>query len=309
MEQKTLDLIKPHIALLAIQIAFGTMPVVGKFVMKEIPAFAFVGFRVGVTAVILLIIQALKDSLVLQDNKDYFRFFWLSIFGISLNQLLFIGGLSHTTATNTSLLVVTIPIFTLIFSAFLGIEKMRWFKVFGIILAAFGVLLLIDPSKASFSSETTLGDLMIILNCMCYGIYIVLSKDIFARNGALKSTAWVFAFASLICIPLGIYTLSTIDFFSVSKNTWLATSYIVIFSTTIPYLLISWTLARVRPSTFAVYVYLQPLIGFCLAVFFLNEHFTIFTILAAILIFIGVYFATKKVQNVTENKMPTKYTN
>lgn len=302
MEQKTLNSIKPHIALLAIQIAFGSLPVFGKFIMREIPAYAFVGFRVGFAAVILLLIQTITDSLVLEDKKDYWRFFGLSIFGVSLNQLFFIGGLSHTTATNTSLLVVTIPIFTLIFSAVWGVEKLRWFKVFGIILAACGVFILIDPSKASFSSETTLGDLMIILNCMCYGLYIVLSKDIFARNGAIKSTAWVFAFASLICVPLGIYTLSTIDFLSVSTNTWLATAYIVIFSTTIPYLLISWTLARVRPSTFAVYVYLQPLIGFCLAVFFLNEHFTIWTILAAILIFIGVYFATKKVQNVEKLK-------
>jgi drug/metabolite transporter (DMT)-like permease len=44
-------------------------------------------------------------------------------------------------------------------------------------------------------------------------------------------------------------------------------------------------------------VYLQPLIGFSLAVIFLGEEFTSFTIFAGILIFIGVFLATKRHQN------------
>ncbi|MCU0240739.1 MAG: DMT family transporter, partial [Pyrinomonadaceae bacterium] len=188
----------------------------------------------------------------------------------------------------------------LIFGVIFGIEKLRLIKVFGIVLAACGVIILIDPRKASFSSETTLGDILVILNSLCYGIYVVISKDMFIRNGAIKSTAWIFTFASLLCVPLGIYSLSTIEISTVNVMTWAAILHIAIISTTMPYLLISWTLARVNPSTVAVYVYMQPLIGFCMAVIFLNESFTISTIISAILIFTGVYFASKKRQNVIE---------
>ena len=47
-------------------------------------------------------------------------------------------------------------------------------------------------------------------------------------------------------------------------------------------------------STVAVFVYLQPLIGFLLAVFFLNEQIGTFFIVAALLIFLGVFLVSKK---------------
>jgi drug/metabolite transporter (DMT)-like permease len=45
---------------------------------------------------------------------------------------------------------------------------------------------------------------------------------------------------------------------------------------------------------------MQPLIGFGMAVAFLGEHFTIFTVLAAFLIFSGVFLATKKRKQIVD---------
>jgi drug/metabolite transporter (DMT)-like permease len=69
---------------------------------------------------------------------------------------------------------------------------------------------LIDPRNASFSSATTLGDVLIVINSFSYGIYVSISKDIITRNGAIKSIAWVFIFSSVVCVPLGFYSLSDV---------------------------------------------------------------------------------------------------
>jgi drug/metabolite transporter (DMT)-like permease len=53
-------------------------------------------------------------------------------------------------------------------------------------------------------------------------------------------------------------------------------------------------LARVAPSVVAVYIYLQPLIGFLLAVVFLGEKVNFKIIVAGLLIFAGVFLVTKK---------------
>lgn len=286
----------PLISLLCVQLCFGSLPTVGKIVLQKIPALSLVGIRVGMAMIIMVVIQVFKKDLWLKDKKDYYRLAILSLFGVSLNQLFFIGGLSLTKASNSALLAVTIPIFALIISVILKTERLRPIKVIGILIALFGVLLLIDPRKAGFSSETTLGDFMIILNSLCYGIYVVMSKETILKNGAIKATAWVFCFGSLICVPLGIHSFSSVDVFTLDMKFWLMILHIGVICTAVPYLLISWSLARVNPSTVAVFVYLQPLIGFSLAVIFLEEKFTGFTIYAAILIFIGVYFATKRYQ-------------
>ncbi|HEX8636648.1 MAG TPA: DMT family transporter [Pyrinomonadaceae bacterium] len=284
----------PHLALLAVQLTFGSLPVIGKIVLKTIPSLAVVGFRVGITALALYLVQRYRGTLRLDDKKDYLRFAVLSFFGVTLNQILFVTGLSLTKASNTSLLAVTIPIFALLFGAILGVERLRKMKVVGVVLAAAGVVFLIDPRSASFSSETTLGDVLIVVNSLSYGVYVSISKDIVTRNGAIKSIAWVFIFSSAVCVPLGVYSLSGVEIAAVEPVIWLLILYIAIVSTLTPYLLNAWALARVNPSTVAVYIYLQPLIGFLMAIVFLDEKLDFKVLIAAALIFAGVFLVTKR---------------
>ena len=270
------------------------MPVIAKVVLKTVPAVALVGFRVVVTAAVLVVFQALRGRFWLVNKYDYWRFAVLSLFGITFNQLLFITGLSLTKASNTSLLAVTIPVFALTAGAIIGFERLTLIKIVGIVLAAVGVLLIIDPQKASFASATTLGDLLIVCNSLSYGIYVAISKHVITRNGVFRSMMWVFVFASVICAPLGAWSFSTGDISGISPGIWLVMTYIAIGATAAPYLLNAFALARVQASTVAVFVYLQPVIGFLLAVVFLGEQIGTLFIMAALLIFAGVFLVSKK---------------
>jgi drug/metabolite transporter (DMT)-like permease len=285
--------LSPYAALFGVQVFFGSLPVIGKVVLAVIPSAALVGFRVGITAIVLFIFQRTRGNLRLARRDDYRRLGVLSLFGVTFNQLLFVGGLSLTKASNTSLLAVTIPIFTLAVGSAIGGEKLHVRKIIGILVAAVGVLFLIDPRSASFSSQTTIGDLMIILNSLSYGIYVATSKEVVTRNGALRSITWIFIFASLICVPVGLISLRSVDVPEVDAVIWLLIGYIGVFATAAPYLLNAWALARVNPSTVAVFVYLQPLIGFIMAVIFLGERTDLKFGIAALLVFCGVYLTTR----------------
>lgn len=284
----------PHIALLTVQIFFGSLPVIAKVVLVVIPAVTLVGFRVGITAAVFAAVQAIRGRFWLKEKRDYWRLAVLSLFGVTFNQLLFVTGLSLTKASNTSLLAVTIPIFTLTIGALVGSEKLTTIKTVGIIIAAAGVILIIDPRTVAFASGTSLGDLLIVLNSLSYGIYVATSKALITRNGAFRSMMWVFIFAAVICVPLGILSIDSVDISLVEPAIWLLILYIALGATASPYLLNAWALARVSPSVVAVYIYLQPLIGFVLAVIFLGERIDLKFILATLLIFGGVYLVTKK---------------
>jgi len=284
----------PYAALLAVQAFFGSLPVIAKVVLKVVPAVSLVGFRVGITALVLVAIQAARGRFWLVRRDDYWRLAVLSLFGVTFNQLLFITGLSLTKASNTSLLAVTIPIFALTVGAVAGFERLRAIKVAGIGLAAIGVMLIIDPRNASFSSETTLGDLLIIVNSLSFGIYVATSKSVVTRNGAFRSMMWVFVFAAIICVPLGAVSFSNVDTSAISPMVWALVLHIAILATAAPYLLNAWAIARVDPSTVAVFIYLQPLIGFLLAVVFLDERVDFLFAIAAVLIFAGVFLVSRK---------------
>jgi drug/metabolite transporter (DMT)-like permease len=88
--------------------------------------------------------------------------------------------------------------------------------------------------------------------------------------------------------------MRTVDLESVQPVIWLSVLYTAIIGTLVPYFLNAWALARVNPSTVAAFVYLQPIVGFTLAVLFLGEHVGLNFIFAAALVFAGLFLATKK---------------
>ncbi|CAN5677055.1 DMT family transporter [soil metagenome] len=284
----------PHIALLVVQLMFGSAPVLGKAALQTFPSYAIVGFRVGGAALAFYFLQRFRGNLQLDKKIHYLYFVIFSCFGVIFNQLLFFKGLSLTTATNTSLLAVMIPVFAFLISALIGNDKITWRKVLGIIIAACGVIYLINPRGASFSSATTQGDILIILNSFSYAIYVAVSKKLVSYYGALKSIAWLFLFAAVINVPVGLYSLSLVNLSEVSLSAWLAVGAIVLFPTILAYYWNTWALARVEPSIVAVYIYLQPLIGTFLAIFLLGEEWKPRIFLAMALIFAGVYLVTRK---------------
>jgi len=284
----------PHIALILVQLLFGSFPVVGKFVLQTFPPLGIIAFRICGAAVLLYLLQRASGGLALERKSDYLRLAFYSLLGVVMNQFFYVTGLSLTKATNTALLAVLIPIFAVMISALFRYEKLNWFKVTGIMMAAAGVVYLIDPSKASFSSQTTQGDLLIVFNSFFYAWYVSISRDTFARNGALRSIVWIMIFGALMCLPFGVYALKDLDFGAVSTNAWLAIAFIIIFPTAGAYFFNAWAVARVQPSTVVVYVYLQPLIGAFLALAVLGEEWNPRVLPAMALIFAGVYLVSRR---------------
>lgn len=282
----------PHVALVLVQMFFGTSTALGKFALESFPPFAIVGFRIGGAAIAFAALQRLRGTLALDEPRDYLKFAFFSIFGISVNQLLFFSGLSLTTAVNTSLIAVTIPIFTILVSWLAGNESLGAVKWVGIAAAAGGVIYLIAPWNVDV--RMNIGDLLIVINSFSYAIYVGFSKRLIAHYGALKSIAWLFIFGSIIALPVGAYSLSTVDLAGISYGAWMSILGLVLFPTILAYYWNAWALARVQPSMVAVYVYLQPLIGFVSAAVFLGERLTVHVLLAAVIVFTGVFLVTRR---------------
>ena len=284
---------KPHGALIAVQLIFGTWPIVGKLALRSLPSTGLVTFRVvGATLAFLLIRRATTDHARVKGKGDFARLALYSLLGVVLNQFLFVKGLELSTVINSALIGSTIPIFTLLVSVFLGYESGSWRVAVGLLLAACGVVYLINPAEASFSRETNIGNFLLLLNSIAYGAYLAVSQNMIKRYGALTVITWIFIFGSFITLPIGSYHLTKLSLSSVPASAWLAMLYIILVPTVAAYYLNAWALGRVAPSVVAIYVYLQPLIAFAVAPLVLGEQLNSRTWLAAGLIFAGLATVT-----------------
>jgi drug/metabolite transporter (DMT)-like permease len=253
---------------------------------------SLVGFRICGAAIILTLFQRQLGRLWRQPKRILAWVVLSSLLGVALNQLLFVKGLSLTTAINASLLSTTIPVFTLVVSIALGHDRPALRYVLGIVLAAAGVVYLVDPLRASFTAQTTLGNILIVINSLCYGAYIAVSRDLFRRYGALDVITWLFVVGAVITLPFVGYSWSADNLGSVSLGAWLTLAYIVLIPTVGAYYLNSWAVTRVSPNIVAIYIYLQPLLAFGFAPMILGESWNSRTLVACVLIFAGVAVVT-----------------
>jgi drug/metabolite transporter (DMT)-like permease len=308
----------PHLALVAVQIIFGTWPVVGKVALRALPSTGLVAIRVaGASAAFLLLLRLrgrlnvprqeaeapapgtawllrLRGRLNVPRRGDLARLALYSLVGIVLNQFLYVKGIALSTAVNAALLSTSIPVFTLLVGTLLGYERLSARAAFGSLLAAAGVVYLIDPTRADFSGDKTVGNLLLVTSNLLYGAYIAISQRVFRRYGALTAITWVFLFACVACVPFGGYYLSQVRMQTLAWTIWLAVAYIVVVPTVGAYYLNAWALERVAPSTVAVYIYLQPLFALAVAPLVLgaDERWGLRNTIAAALIFAGVAVVT-----------------
>ncbi len=135
--------------ILALFAAFGATTIYGlnhtiaKVIMPEyIGAFGLVMLRVvGATVLFWIISFAFPNEKI--DRKDLFRIGIATLFGMCINMLMFIKGLSLSTPINSSVIVTLTPIMVMILSAIFLKEKITTKKGFGILMGFGGAILLI----------------------------------------------------------------------------------------------------------------------------------------------------------------------
>jgi drug/metabolite transporter (DMT)-like permease len=286
--------LSPHLALLCVQLLFGTWPIVGKFILRVIPSSGLATLRVVGAALAFLLLRRLRGARSIESRKDYAWLLLFSLLAVVLNQLFFLKGLSLTTVINATILSATIPVFALIVGVLIGNDNLSILKVLGVLFAASGVIYLVNPARAEFSGSHLIGDLLLVLNSFSYGCYIAISKNIIKRYGTVTVVSWLFILGALLIAPFGISSLDSTTLVQTTPKIWLAIFYVIMFPTVLTYLLNAWALARVAPSVVAVYIYLQPLIGFCLAPYFLGEKWNSRAWVAMALIFTGVFYVTRQ---------------
>jgi drug/metabolite transporter (DMT)-like permease len=281
-----------HGGLVAVQLAFAGHAIAGKIVVRELPPGALSLVRTLAAGIILFAIHRLRGGALRVPPGDFARLAGCALLGIAANQILFFEGLARTTAINASVLVATIPIFTLLVALVLRKEETSGLALLGVALALGGVVYLLGAEALTVSAGTLLGDAFVVGNSLSYGAYLVLVGPLVKKHGSLKVVVWLFAFGALWVLPYGARDLY-VHAPAIAPDTWLLILYIVLFATVFTYLVNAWALGRAPASIVAIYIYLQPVGAAVLAMIVLDEALTSRVILAAALVFAGIALATR----------------
>lgn len=261
-----------HLTLLFVQLSFGVFHVVAKAALADLAPLALAAIRVGVATPILMILAWRRDRFV-PSRRDLPMLALLGGLGVLANQMLFITGLKFTTATNASILMLSVPVFTVAAAAALRIEQVGAARLVGILLSVAGALVLVNPLRFSADHGAALGNAIILTCGLAYALFLVLQRPVLTRIPWRTVIAWSFLFGTLGVIPFSVPALVALQPALVPARAWWGMAYIIAFPTVFAYAASTWAVRRSSPALVAVSNTLQPLVAATLGVLFLGERF------------------------------------
>lgn len=289
------------IAVFLVQLIYGLNYTFAKTIINEgfIPSFAFVLLRViGATILFWGFSYFFKKEKI--DKKDYITIFFAALFGVCINMLLFLKGLELTTPIHASVIMTITPVIILILSIFFLNEKLTKLKVFGILLAfSGGVLLTALGNSTRTGDNVALGNLCIFINAISYSIYVIIIKKLTAKYHPFTFIKWLFLFGIVLTLPFGYQETLEIQWQTFTPYIWFSFLFVVVGATFGTYLLNPLALNSLKASTVGTFIYLQPVIAGVFAIIMGVDVVSPVKLMAMVLIFLGVYLVTKKTKALT----------
>jgi len=255
-----------HVALVLVSVLFGLNYVANKVVLDDVPARAWVFYRVAATTLLLLPFLLWRwRQRRWPDRRLWGWLLMAAILGVCVNQALFVEGLTRTVPSHSAIVNTSIPILTLLFAAAVRQERLTLRKAAAVAVALTGVLILLEVDgfiAESAEGKYVVGDLLTLGNATSFSMFVVLMRHLGRRVDPVAATMVSFLMATVI---LGAWSGPVLDAKSlhttVQPGIWGYAVFVIVGGTVLTYLLNNWAIGHVDSSLVVLYIYIQPIVA------------------------------------------------
>lgn len=288
---------------------WGGMYVVSDVVLKTIPPFTLLTLRLLLGTLVLgIMVYLQRDKLQPLTRSQILQVIGIGIlgFGVSVGAQFVVTD--ESSAINGSLVTSASPAFILIFAALLLHEKLTTQRIMAVVLATIGVIIIIDPSKANFGSETFRGNIALTVAAVTWGLYSILIRRISTTMDTLVITLIAFLGGLLLTVPTALVELQSRPVGQIDGGTVLGVLYLGIVSTAGAMWLWNRAFALIDGSIASLTFFAQPLVGAILSVILLHQEVQTALLIGGLLIALGVLLSIYPVERLAFLKGNPKLT-
>lgn len=250
---------------------WGTSFIFVKIGLEEVPpvTLAMLRFAIAIPLLFLLMRRPLGQPLS-NEKKEWVPLLFLGLTGVTLYHLFQNVGMGFTSASESSVIIASNPVFIALFSRILLGERLSKAKATGILIAFSGVILVVLRDGISFGSPSFLGDLICLGSVFSWVAYSLYTKKRLLRSSPIEITAYSSLFGMIFLAPIALAT----EGFAVPvlPSSWLSLIMLGVFSSAVGYLLWNRALSEITASEAGSYLFLIPVIASVSAFIFLGER-------------------------------------
>lgn len=285
-------------ALIVAHLIWGANFVVAKITIGEFPIMTLAFLRFFLASLLIIPFLFAFEKKQLKIKLDHLpKLFTSALLLITFNIALFYEGLKRTSAIDTSVLSMSIPIISVLGGWWILREKIYWANLLGILMGFLGTIILLGLPLlfvGQFNSEGLLGNILILLSCVSFVGGAILGRQILRNYHPL-----IFTFLSFLTGAVTFFIPAVLEYKNnpnwVNHVTFfgiLGLLFIVLLSSVCAFFLLSYGLEKIGVIKSNLFHYMEPAVAATLAVPLLGERISYSFIVGTVLIILGVYWGT-----------------
>jgi drug/metabolite transporter (DMT)-like permease len=271
---------------------WGGMYVVSKVVLDIIPPFTLVSLRLVLGIIVLWLIIARRGGIHF-THKQTLQAVAVGLVGYGVSLGFQFIGTRLSTASNGALVTSATPAFVLLFAAWILGERITPRRLAALLIATLGVIAVIDPRTAQFSSTMFLGNLSLVAAALTWALYSVLVRKVTFDLEVLPATMVFFWGGLCISVPAAVWELQITPIGEITWGVILGVIYLGVVSTALAMFLWNKSFAILEAGVASLTFFAQPVVGASLGAIFLHEQLSLLFIIGGLLIGFGLWLDAK----------------
>ena len=225
------------------------------------------------------------------SRRDELVMLLLGISGGSMYFLTENAAMLYTTATNTSLIVCSCPLFAmlLVALAYRQSEKFTRMQVAGSLIACAGMAAVVLNGRFVLHLSPK-GDMLAFGACLCWAVYSLLMKTVTERYSTFFITRKVFFYGLLTILPyyLAVPGFPSMEVIFSSQVIW-NLLFLGVVASMVCFLVWNWVIHQLGAVVATNWVYFNPITTILFAWWLLHEQITPWFLVGTVLILTGMY--------------------
>ena len=278
----------PHVGMLLVVCIWGGNFTASKLAFPTLPPLAFTAIRFVAATIFVWAIVGRGELRRPLGPGLFWPLILLGVVGNTLYQICFISGLALTSATNTSLILASMPTFVTVAAGALGMERITIRQWLALALATAGVVAVLLAGGRELSMGDWRGDALVLGSVGCWAAYTIGLRKLGGRISTMSVTAWTLLTGMPGLVLVGWPSLMGLDWHAVAPVAWACLAYSTLLSLVAAYLLWNRAVQRLGAAPAALYTCLMPFIATAIAALLLGERPTPAHLVGGMMIIAGV---------------------
>lgn len=263
--------------------------------VADISPLALALLRFGQGALILIAVLLVGARHLLRIKMRDLPF--LALLGViffALFPLSFNAALQYTEASRGSVLLATMPVWSVLLAPLFAPEHLSRRQLGGVVLTVVGVFLSVAPSLlvSGGGGRALIGDGLMVVTAFLGALYGVLSKRALKAYSPATVTTYAMVCGLAALAPVALVQKS-FDGMRLTGEVIAWVVFLGVFGGALAFLLWTVALSRLSPTATTVYINVNPIVATLLAVGLLGERVGVLFVAGFVAVAAGVYLVNR----------------